>query len=379
MVATCTEEKRTSYMKRTAAPFILFSLLAILLAFSVSPSQAAQCYLATPEIGYVCDARPAQPTFSLPEPRADSILSSFTYSWIDDYAPFYAEPSLSAAQIGDAGTGFLYSTIQGVASDEQGNRWFKVNGGWTLAGYIHIVEGTKFTGVEVNDQPLRPFGWMLDTWVPRSAPAAPLPPTEDRHFFERYDFVQIYDAALGPDGWRWYDIGGDRWVKENYVAIIDYSPRPQGIQKSEFWVGVDLTQQVFAAYEGDRMVYAGLVSTGLDRWPTREGLFTVWDRHLSAPMSGGEAGDDFYNIQHVPHPMYFDEGISLHGAFWHNGFGRQKSHGCVNMPPRDAEWVYFWSQQAPGDLRVWVYANDPDYLLHKVQPADGVIAGSLVD
>ncbi len=328
--------------------------------------EAAQCYMMSAQVGYVCDARSTPQMFLQPKIRPDSIIPRFTFSWINDHAPLFAGPGFDTGQIGDAGTGFIYQSIADAATDAEGNRWYKVLGAWTLAGNVNIVEGTPFAGMEVHARPQRPFGWMLDTWVLRHEPNGPLPPEGERVFLQRYDFIQIYGAARAEDGWLWYDIGGGRWVKDNYLSIVDYTERPEGIGPREYWVAVDLLEQVFAAYEGDRMVYASLVATGLDRWPTREGLFTVWDRHLFAPMSGGEVGDDFYNIEHVPHSMYFDDGISLHGAYWHNGFGRQKSHGCVNMPPRDAEWVYFWSEAAPSDLRVWVYSNDENHILDQV-------------
>jgi len=362
-------------MKHRQLILILVSFVPIALFCFAATADASQCSLVSPQVGYVCDARPAQHTFLAPEPRPDSILPSFTFSWIEDHAPLYAEPNLNAPLLGNAGTGFIYQTIADAANDAEGNRWYKVLGGWTPAGNVNIVAGTDFTGMEIHARPERPFGWMLDVWVLRDEPDGPLPPEESRVFLQRYDFIQIYGAARGVDGWLWYDIGGGRWVKENYLSIIDYAARPEGIGPGEYWVAVDLTEQVFAAYEGDRMVYAGLVSSGLDRWPTREGVFTVWDRHLYAPMSGGEVGDDFYNLEHVPHPMYFDDGISLHGAYWHNGFGRQKSHGCVNMPPKDAEWVFFWSGSAPGDLRVWVYSNEVDHILKKFEQG-AVTSGS---
>lgn len=362
-------------MKRVAHILLIPALLLAFMLFLLPPAvEAAQCYVFSAQIGYVCDARPATQTFVAPKPRPDSIIPRFTFSWIEDHAPLYAEPRLDAPLTGDAGTGFIYQSIADAATDAEGNRWFKVLGGWTPASYVNIVEGTPFTGMEIHARPQRPFGWMLDTWILRHEPGGSLPPDGERATLKRYDFIQIYGAARADDGWLWYDIGGGRWVKENYLSIVDYASRPEGIEPHEYWVAVDLTEQVFAAYEGDRMVYAGLVATGMDRWPTREGLFTVWDRHLYAPMSGGEVGDDFYNIEHVPHPMYFDDGISLHGAYWHNGFGRQKSHGCVNMPPRDAEWVYFWSNNAPGGLRVWVYANDEEHVLQKFEA--GVLASS---
>jgi hypothetical protein len=41
--------------------------------------------------------------------------------------------------------------------------------------------------------------------------------------------------------------------------------------------------------------------------------------------------------------MYFIGSYALHGAFWHNGFGGMRSHGCINLPPFDARWLFFWS------------------------------------
>jgi lipoprotein-anchoring transpeptidase ErfK/SrfK len=111
------------------------------------------------------------------------------------------------------------------------------------------------------------------------------------------------------------------------------------------------------------MVYAGLVSSGLNRWPTYEGLFQVFSRHLQIRMSGAEGQVDYYNIEDVPYTMYFDRTneIALHGAYWHDRYGYKHSHGCVNMPPRDAEWIYYWSANAPSDLWVWVHTSNPNH------------------
>ena len=35
---------------------------------------------------------------------------------------------------------------------------------------------------------------------------------------------------------------------------------------------------------------------------------------------------------------------ALHGAFWHNNFGRTKSHGCVNLAPQDAKAIFAWAE-----------------------------------
>ncbi len=36
-------------------------------------------------------------------------------------------------------------------------------------------------------------------------------------------------------------------------------------------------------------------------------------------------------------------GVAIHGAFWHNNFGTPRSHGCINLRPEDAKWVYRWT------------------------------------
>ena len=80
-------------------------------------------------------------------------------------------------------------------------------------------------------------------------------------------------------------------------------------------------------------------------------------------MSGAEGLVDYYFIEDNNHIMYFDPDmeIALHGAFWHDRFGYKHSHGCVNMVPTDAEWVYNWSAQAENDLWVWVHTSDPNH------------------
>jgi L,D-transpeptidase catalytic domain len=38
--------------------------------------------------------------------------------------------------------------------------------------------------------------------------------------------------------------------------------------------------------------------------------------------------------------VFFHESIALHAAFWHDRFGDKRSHGCVNLSPRDARTVF---------------------------------------
>jgi lipoprotein-anchoring transpeptidase ErfK/SrfK len=118
------------------------------------------------------------------------------------------------------------------------------------------------------------------------------------------------------------------------------------------WVEVNLFEQTLAVYVGDRMVYATLVSSGLPGWDTPPGLSQVWLKVAIGKMSGGYNRPDYYFLEDVRWTMYFNQDIGLHTAYWHDGFGYKHSHGCVNLAPLDAKWLFEW---APEGLWVWVH------------------------
>jgi len=344
---------------------LLFILLVCLiftgaLTFTRS-AESASCFFYSDEIGYVCDGRlqPEPDQFEVPADREDSLLDWVRYAYMEDNINIYPEPNLATPPVRNVGEGFLYITIQRKL-EANGQSWYQINPNeYALAEGIRLVETPTFRGTEINFQPERPFGWIVRDVRPSSEPSGE--PNEELAKLERFSFIQVYDFALGEGDWIWYEIGGGRWIRQTYVSIVDVNSRPPEVGADEYWVEVDLYEQTFAAYEGSRMVYAGLVSSGLNRWPTEEGIFQVFARYTQAKMSGAEGEVDYYFIEDVPHIMYFDRPneIALHGAYWHDRYGYKHSHGCVNMPPRDAEWVFYWSAEASNDLWVWVHTSDP--------------------
>jgi lipoprotein-anchoring transpeptidase ErfK/SrfK len=122
------------------------------------------------------------------------------------------------------------------------------------------------------------------------------------------------------------------------------------VGEHEKWIDVDLDQQIMVAYEGARPVYVTLVSTGrrsndeLERYETPAGSFRIRGKHIATTMDGDTASDGPYSIEDVPWVQYFFESYALHGAFWHGNFGWRMSHGCVNLSPPDARWMFFWTE-----------------------------------
>jgi LysM repeat protein len=104
------------------------------------------------------------------------------------------------------------------------------------------------------------------------------------------------------------------------------------------WIDVNLSAQRLTAYQGSTAVRSTLVSTGLPRTPTPTGQFRVYVKYTSTTMSGPG-----YYLTNVPYTMYFYKGYGIHGTYWHSNFGHPMSHGCINLPTPEAQWLFNWS------------------------------------
>jgi hypothetical protein len=180
----------------------------------------------------------------------------------------------------------------------------------------------------------------------------------------RFDGVAILERRE-VKGKRWARIAEAAWMAESDLRIPEPSAPPDEAAPAERWLDVDLANQVVTAYEGKRAVYATLASTGVgrDRDPTATplGVHRVWVKLLTSDMTNLEDEEAlrYYAIQDVPWVLFFDKGFGFHGAFWHRSFGHVRSHGCVNLTPLDAEWLFHWS--SPHLPAGWSAALPTDY------------------
>lgn len=116
------------------------------------------------------------------------------------------------------------------------------------------------------------------------------------------------------------------------------TPVPLSTMGEGRWIDVDLTRQVLVAYENSTPVRTVAVSTGLPYTPTPVGQFRIYVKYVYDDMTGPG-----YNLPNVPYVMYFHAGYSLHGTYWHSNFGHPMSHGCVNLPTPEAQWLFNWA------------------------------------
>jgi hypothetical protein len=243
------------------------------------------------------------------------------------------------------------------------------NNGWTqiapgrfvpdeMLGRINTAV-SKFSGVLLPDgMPRFQFAWVLEDVIPSAYPGQPHPETGTE--YKRYQLVNIF-ATQVIDGWEWYLIGPNQWLLQTEVARPLHMPRPETVTTHK-WFAVDLFEQTLIAYEGDKPVFATLISSGLPQWSTSEGTWSIFQRHEQIVMTGG-SGADYYWLPFVPYPQFFhttEQG--LHGTYWHDRFGYRTSRGCVNMTITDSKWAYEWIDASPSETEANVYVySSGDY------------------
>jgi lipoprotein-anchoring transpeptidase ErfK/SrfK len=167
----------------------------------------------------------------------------------------------------------------------------------------------------------------------------------------RHSVLRLTGESVSVNGATYDETDDGWWMKASEGVKTNPGSPPKDLKDGEKWVDVNVRTQTLVAYEGDKPVFATAVSTGLEDKADKEkdhhtppGTFRIREKHIAATMDGDVASDGPYSIEDVPWIMYFNGSYALHGAFWHNQFGRTKSHGCVNLAPQDAKALFAWTE-----------------------------------
>jgi len=238
--------------------------------------------------------------------------------------------------------------VAGAAVEERASRQFvrTVRGTYIKQTQLEERNGSSFRGVELDATHTLPVAWAV-----REAAAFSAKTREDGSL----RFVTDPESPVYPrrsilpwvgrervGGEILHKLSDGRYLKHWFAAVAEKIARPKGVKADEPWVHVNIDQQTLVLYRGDAPVYATLVSSGMEGHDTPLGLFDIRAKYVASTMSdiGPDAGDDRYSIEDVPWTEFFSGSIALHGAFWHDGFGLRRSHGCVNLAPYDAHRVF---------------------------------------
>lgn len=217
---------------------------------------------------------------------------------------------------------------------------------WVPMRDLHPVRPVAFEGSPWSDD----LGWVIHDGAPVYQGPGRIAPTPK---LDRLTTLHLLETRK-QGGASYSRIGPDRWVRDRDVRQPSLKSPPPELRPGERWLDVDLARQTLVAYIGDRPVYATLVSTGRgpakSQTATPPGTYRIWVKLRMSDMDNLEnlEARENYAIESVPWVMFFHKGYGLHGTFWHRQFGSVKSHGCVNLAPRDAERLfYFTGPQLP--------------------------------
>lgn len=166
----------------------------------------------------------------------------------------------------------------------------------------------------------------------------------------RRQFVPLTGTVKRLGGHRMVQTRDGRWLRSKQLRTV---AKPSGLpwfaKGTRRWIDVSILNQTLVLWEGATPVYATLVSTGRDgigdpdkTLSTPTGTFRIEQKHVTTTMDS-TAADSEFELRDVPWVMYFKGGYALHAAYWHDDFGRARSHGCVNLAPIDARHVFHWS------------------------------------
>jgi hypothetical protein len=265
----------------------------------------------------------------------------------------------------------FYLALDKELSTPSGKFWRNTAGFLAPADHVLVHKSTtEFEGVPLGAEGERrhlPLGWVVSPRARRYAiePGDPSradeknghasgPPTGGKvkrgEPVDRFTIVQLTGKSVTIEGRGYFETEEGWWLRDVDASVTRPGPPPKNLGPGEKWIDVNLSTQSLVAFEGDKPVYATIVSTGRhddeDKSKdhrTVQGEFAIREKHVAATMEDDGASDGPYSIQDVPWIMYFEGSYALHGAFWHSRFGRERSHGCVNMTPFDAKHVFQWA------------------------------------
>lgn len=134
------------------------------------------------------------------------------------------------------------------------------------------------------------------------------------------------------------------------LTVTEEKPVMTAVERS---IEVDLSQQRVYMRENGEVVNSYAVSTGVAGHRTITGTFRIVSKLTSQNMGNPDTKKyPYYYTKNVPWVMYFNGDQALHGAYWHNNFGRTMSHGCVNLPVNVAKKMFEWASVG---TPVWVH------------------------
>ncbi len=315
---------------------------------SVAGDKQCKVWLAAVPRGWLC-ARYAKPStlppgaIVQPEVPVGKLLpqdyygiktGAKRYATEDDVRAGIARPEPKARS--------TYMVTKEKTVDIDGETYVATSVGLVAASDLYKHWPSTFAGVDLitSPPPAWPFAWVIAAnRKTATARAAADKKAAEAGTFAHREIVPVLEEVAG-----FVRVGDGKWLERTSVRIARKQPRPAVNAAHTKWIDLDRDEQVMVAYEGDTPVFATLFSSGLRKTDTPPAVYRIRSKTAVTKMAAEEREASHYEVSEVPWATRFRSGLYFHAAYWHDQFGTAKSHGCVNLAPRDARWVYDWTE-----------------------------------
>jgi lipoprotein-anchoring transpeptidase ErfK/SrfK len=277
----------------------------------------------------------------------------------------YAKPNARDAIRLTAKQGELLR-VTGVSPGMQGdpNLWWS-----TTEGYVVLTDLAQSTNPwaaqwRVPDGLLALNGWWGRAASDANVRAGPTTEAPSVGHIGPGQLVKVLVEGPGQDvlgSDTWYQIDGGRyaggWVHSSLIKKgaqpQPNTTEPRGGSESGRWIVVDRAHHSITLVDHGAPVFVTYVALGVAGRETPTGTYSTWGKYRADDMTSNSVTDPggYYDLPNVPNTQYYrDGGFAIHGTYWHDDFGSDQSHGCVNVTWTDGRYLFSQTQPYVGDF-----------------------------
>ena len=315
---------------------------------SVDGDKQCKTWLAVAPTGWICaryakaSTLPPQATVQ-PVVPAGRIVPQDYYGIKKGATRYGTEEDLRAGiALPEPKTVSTYMVTKDKAVEIDGVSYVKTSAGLVAASDLYKLWPSTFAGIDLvtTPPPAWPFAWVIAaTNRAVITRATPEKKGAQAGTLAHRQIVPVLEESAG-----FVRVADGQWIERESIRVARKRPRPTVDGAQAKWIDLDRDEQVMVAYDGDTPIFATLFSSGRRQNDTPPAIYRIRSKSAVTKMAAEEREASHYEVSEVPWATRFRSGLYFHAAYWHDQFGTAKSHGCVNLSPVDAKWVYDWTE-----------------------------------
>lgn len=160
--------------------------------------------------------------------------------------------------------------------------------------------------------------------------------------FDKDGLNDYWEILLGTD-LKNQDSDGDG-LKDGQAVNQGFDPLSKKTIRPAKEIKVSIDKQKLTYTFGGVVLDTFLVSTGVPGMGTPKGTYKILQKKPTVNYGGAGFNYSYPNTKWNLKFLTQKYSFFIHGAYWHNNFGKKMSHGCVNVSYVNMEKLYNWAE-----------------------------------